>query len=379
MKDLKDILDALATLTAGGEAVVLATVVSATGSTYRGPGAHMLVTADGRAVGSISGGCVEHDVLRRARAVLADGAPRLLLYDTTAEDDVLWGMGLGCSGVLRALIERYPAPDRLDYPAFLATCLAGPDGGIAATVYRADAAPHRVGRRLLLHAPGDARDDFDDPALRAAVLHDAEPLLTRIRQAGPCAGQSRTYPLPEGPVEVLLEPVAPPVPLVLFGAGHDVPPLVHFARALGWHVTVVDHRPAYADTARLPGADRVLAMDYQQALDALSITPRTVVLVMTHQYLHDLGILQRVIPAAPAYLGILGPTRRTERLLQDLHRGGMALPETVRNRLYGPAGLDLGAETAAEVALSILAEIQAVLTGRGGGFLRDRRAPIHTR
>lgn len=377
MRERQDILDALAAHP--GEAMVLATVVSATGSTYRGPGAHLLVRPDGQTVGSVSGGCVEHDVLRQARAVLADGTPRLLTYDTTAEDDALWGMGLGCSGILRVLLERLPPPPgRLDYPAFLAACHHG-TGGVAVTVFRDADEPGRVGRRLLKPAGAPPIDDLDDPTLRDRLLKDLAPFEALLRAPAPPPRTGRPHAYHDGRLEVLFEPLAPPVPLLVFGAGHDVPPLVRQAHGLGWRVTVVDPRAAYADPARLPGAADVLACDHATALDRLPLTPRTLVVVMTHQYLHDLTILRRVLPAGPAYVGLLGPTRRTARLLDDLRRRGEAPSDEALTRLFSPAGLDVGAETAEEVALSLVAEMQAVLAGRRGGFLRERTAPIHTR
>jgi xanthine/CO dehydrogenase XdhC/CoxF family maturation factor len=178
-------------------------------------------------------------------------------------------------------------------------------------------------------------------------------------------------------VEVFLELLRPPIPLVIFGGGPDAVPLVRLAGELGWHVTVVDGRPASASRAWFPRADAVIFCHPEQVGEQVRLDGDTVAVVMTHNYLTDLRLLELLLPSPVRYLGLLGPKSRSERLLLDLSQAGIRTTEAQRRRLYAPVGLDLGAETSEEIALAILAEIKAVLAGRAGGPLRDRQVPIH--
>ena len=188
----------------------------------------------------------------------------------------------------------------------------------------------------------------------------------------------KSYLLNNGIAEVLLEVIQPPVELLIFGAGHDAIPLVHFAKQLGWHVTIVDNRLSYATRDRFPFADDIILCNPEDLEARISFNPRMVAVVMTHKYLHDLALLQTLLSSPLHYVGMLGPKTRTEQLLQDLQASGfIPTPEQLR-RLYGPVGLDIGADTPEEIALSIVAEIQAVITNRNGNFLKERTGPIHS-
>lgn len=180
-----------------------------------------------------------------------------------------------------------------------------------------------------------------------------------------------------GRAEVFIEAILPPVPLVIFGAGQDAIPLVRFAKELGWHVTLVDPRPGYATRTRFSLADILIVCPPEEVLERVKIDERTVAAVMTHNFLHDAELLRTLLPSPVRYIGILGSKQRTRRLLDQVQ-------ETVRlhcdhslSQVYGPIGLDIGAETPEEIALAIVAEIKAVLTGRLGGVLRNRLGPLH--
>jgi xanthine dehydrogenase accessory factor len=331
MKELLQILDALNAVPSGD--AVLATLVKAEGSSYRRPGARLLLTAGGRRAGSISGGCLEDDVLGHAREVLASGIPKAITYDTTAENDLVWGVGLGCHGVVHVLIEKLPPQ-----PAW-------------AVALRENL------RRCT-------------PTELAVVWRETQ---------GTHLGTSLAGDLPPLPAAaaVFRQTVTPPVPLVIFGAGDDAQPLVRLAKELGWHITVVDPRPALATTARFPDADSVVIARPEDAPARLALGPDTVAVVMTHHYAHDVPLLRTLLTRPLAYLGLLGPKKRAEKILADLVAGGLPLTPEMRSRLHAPVGLDLGADAPEEVALAILAEIQSVLTGRDARPLRDRRQPIH--
>jgi len=329
MNELLQILDALGSLPSGG--AVLATLVKVEGSSYRRPGARLLLT-EGRRLGSISGGCLEDDVAGHAREVLAGGAPRTITYDTTAENDQLWGVGLGCHGVVHVLLERLPA--------------APPWAGVLRANLR-----RRVATELAVVWAESAADR------RGTFLAGEVPGL-------PASG-------------VFRQTVNPPVPLVVFGAGNDAQPLVRFAKDLGWHVTVVDPRPAMAAAARFPEADAVLVARPGALPDSLPLGPDAVAVIMTHHYAHDLPLLRSLLARPLAYLGLLGPRLRAGKILADLAAGGFPVTPDLRERLHAPVGLDLGADTPESVALSILAEMQSTLAGRDARPLRDRQAPIH--
>jgi xanthine/CO dehydrogenase XdhC/CoxF family maturation factor len=261
----------------------------------------------------------------------------------------------------------------------MARCLECQDPGVVATVFQAEGGlAAAFGRRLLLDEEG-TRDNLP-AALRDVLLEAAHQERERLlTEASPVAtGRTQTFQIGETTVHVLLEPVLPPVPLVIFGAGNDAAPLAALALSLGWSVTLVDHRAPYADPTRFPGA-RVLALDYDEAFDHLKFTRRTLALTMTHNYLHDLHILKRLAGCPVAYLGVLGPRKRTRRLLADLEKDAAVRAPGFDERFFSPVGLDIGAETPEEVALSVLAEMQAVLAGRTGGFLRERKGAIHER
>ncbi len=369
MKELVDIASAWETLCAEGRDAVLATVVGVSGSTYRRPGARMLLVPEGRLAGSVSGGCLEGDLVKKAQWQTRSG-PALVTYDSTdADDDVVWGFGLGCNGVVQVLLERVsphaPGPLRL-----LQAVLRDQKPGVIATVISEDV--RSLGERLLLLPDGNRERTLADAALPAQIEADAQDVLMAQKS------DTRSYALPNGTnAVVFLEAVLPPLPLVIFGTGHDALPLVRFAKELGWHVTVADTRAASARPERFPQADRVLAGSAEAVCAEIRLTARTMAVVMTHNYPDDKRVLRALLASPVSYIGQLGPKARTERLLAEISDDGFAVTEDHRNRLHGPVGLDLGADTPEQIALAIIAEIQAVSARRGGGLLRDRRDPLH--
>lgn len=370
MKETRQILDALSSLPSGGAA--LATLVKVEGSSYRRPGARLLLTAEGRRVGSISGGCLEDDVAGHAREVLASGVAKAVTYDTTTENDLVWGVGLGCHGVVHVLLEKLGAVPpwaavlrenlRRRVPTELAVVWRSPD-------------PDLLGTRLAAELAAPPAPAFGSGRARPSSA-GFQPAPIPGGQAGMPAPPPKPLSAPN--TEVFRQVIVPPVPLVIFGAGNDAEPLVRLARELGWQVTVVDPRPALATPARFPDADSVVIARPEEVPARLALGPDTVAVVMTHHYAHDVPLLRNLLPCPLAYLGLLGPRKRAEKILSDLAVDGLALTPAMRVRLHAPVGLDLGADTPEEVALAIVAEIQAVLTGRDARPLRDRASPIHT-
>lgn len=373
MKELEKIVAEAERARTSEKTIALATVVSIEGSAYRLPGARMLI-ADGKWIaGSISGGCLEDDVVLRAGEAIEKNAAVVATYDTTSDDDIVFGVGLGCKGVVTLLIEPIrPAGQGLDFVGFAKACLKGRATGVAATVVHVRGQLNaKPGCRMVSHA-GAGTTDIDDSELKAKLTNVIEQLAT--------PGTSLiTVQLEHGSAEVFVERIEPTTPLVVFGAGHDAMPVVRLAKELGWHVTVVDHRSAYAASARFPLADQVVLAAPEDVLSRVRLADDTLALVMTHNYLRDLKLLEILLPSPVRYLGQLGPRKRTDQLLAELRQRGIHPEPDQLNRLYAPVGLDIGSESPAEVALSMLAEMQAVITNHDGGFIRERKSHIHSR
>ena len=372
MKDLLDILHAARQFRRQGQPFVCITVVKTSGSTYRRPGARMLVSQEGQLTGAVSGGCLEEDVAIRARQTLQEGRPRLVSYDTTSEEDVLWGMGLGCAGVTHLWMEPVQSADDFTPFNWLASVVEENTPAALATVFAAsDWAASLAGRRAFLSATGQWHSNIAHRQL--------EDRLQQLCQAALDRGKTRieTLELQGGSVEMLVEFLHPPVSLTLFGGGHDALPVVELAVRLGWQVTVVDHRPAYARPERFPGARSVVLATPEEVPEKIQLQPASLALIMTHNYLKDQALLRWLLTTPVQYIGLLGPWRRSERLLRELQGEDLRLNRRDRERLFAPVGLDIGAETPEEIALSILAEMQAVIRRRKAGFLRNRKGPIH--
>jgi xanthine dehydrogenase accessory factor len=175
-----------------------------------------------------------------------------------------------------------------------------------------------------------------------------------------------------------VECVKPVITLVIIGAGNDVVPLTKIAAIIGWHITVVDGRPNYAAIERFPLAQKVLVAKPEQILDKLEINPWTAFVLMTHNYYYELAVLKELLPVHPAYTGILGPRKKLERMLKELEETGTTITERNLEMIYGPVGLDIGSETAEEIALSIIAEIKAVFAARNGNSLKYKTTVIHS-
>ncbi len=332
MKDLQDIVRHLGS-SGGGPREVLATLVAVEGSSYRKVGARMLLARDGTRLGSISGGCLEEDVCERARAVARSGRAELAVYDTTSENDLVWGVGTGCHGIVRLLLELLP-----------------------------------TGRPWILRLDENLRRDR--PTELEVVWEAAHPDQLGTRLASESPG-------PAPGVRIFRQTLPPPPALAVVGAGADAQPLVRAGKDLGWKVGVGDPRPAFATAARFPEADTLAAAEASLLVDRLAPGPGALAVVMTHHYVHDLPLLRQLLPRPLAYLGLLGPRQRAERILGDLAAGGFTVTPDMRGRLRAPVGLDLGADTSEEIALSILAEMRAALAGRDARPLRERSGPIH--
>lgn len=365
-KELRSIVEHFDSIAGAGQRAVLATVIDVRGSSYRLPGARMLIDDEGNTHGTVSGGCLEADLMVRAKRVGDTAVPEVFVYDTSINDDSVFGLNMGCRGVVRILLE--PAEPKLF--EFLRRRLMPRHGGVVATVVRAEAESNKyvgVGARLMVDEANMAASGLAAD-VQAEIATDCVLSLKHRRSS------LQAYEFGE----VFIEYIAPPVPLIVFGAGHDAVPLIRLAKEMGWHVTLVDHRPAAAARAQFSIADEIIVARPQEAASLVTIDADTCAVLMTHNYSLDLELSEFLLRSPARYLGMLGPRHRAERLLEDLSRLGLTVADLELSRIYAPSGIDIGAETPEEIALSIIAEIHAALCGRRGGMLRERKGSIHS-
>ncbi|GEO09578.1 XdhC family protein [Segetibacter aerophilus] len=372
MKELKDIIRAYDEAQQQGKQTALATVVHLEGSAYRRPGARMLVTEDGQLTGAISGGCLEGDALRKAQLVIVQKKPMLVTYDTTDEDDAKLGVGLGCNGIISILIEPISADDQLNPIGFIKTILEKRQSAVLVTLFSMDKKTVQPGTCMLVTEEGSIKTSLEGGLLRNTLVDDAQ---VAIRNKKSVTKEYEVENLLTGFVEL----ISPAVSLIIFGAGNDTLPLVQIASVLGWETTVVDGRPNYATLQRFPLASRILISKPENAISQLTFDANTVAVLMTHNYNYDIAALKHLLPLQLPYIGALGPKKKLDRMIDELIEQGILINEETIADLYGPTGLDIGAETADEIALSIVSEIKAVLSKRPGSSLRSKVETIHPR
>lgn len=369
MSEITDVLGAIESLSKKGERMALATIVAVRGSTYRRPGARLLVPEDGAPIGNISGGCLEGDVADVARIVMQEGRARLAGWDLTADDDAVWGLGLGCNGAIEVFIE--PADRAAEVAGALRMALQEQRPISVVTVLEGGSSGVEAGARIVVRPDGSTEGSLGEPLGDDAAIEAAQEQLA--------AERSEIRELPGG-LRAFVEVLEPPLRLLICGAGHDAIPLVRAAAGVGWSPLVVDDRPGFLTPERYPEAVGFVEVDApEHAAKIAPVDERTFVVVMTHNFLRDKEYLRSFLSSPVAYIGMLGPAARTERLLMELLDEGVEISEHDRARIHGPAGLDLGSEGPEEIAQSIVAEIVAVKRARLGGFLKERPGPIHDR
>jgi len=350
MSELKNILELWKSAGAAGDDVCLATVIGVEGSAYRRPGARMLLTSAGRRAGTVSGGCLEAEIAKKAWWLTEQG-PSVQRYSSFFDDDGDLPYGLGCGGTVVVLLERDEAAQQTLEALQRSAAERVPSVIVTVTD------TIMTGTALILDAAG-----------KAVFAREAGDETLRIGREALAARSSRAAG------RLCVEYVAPPPSLLIFGAGDDTRPLVEFADALGWYVTVADGRLQLARAERFPGAARVGGLETALA----SAGADDAAVVMTHSYEQDGKILQTLLGRELKYLGVLGPRKRTERLVEDMApelaaEFGLTV-EAAMARLHTPVGLDLGGHSPTPIALSIAAELQAVFAGRTA---RPFHQPVH--
>lgn len=382
----RSILEAAAALRATGEDFVIATVVAVTGSAYRRPGARMLVARDRWVAGAVSGGCLEGDIVAKGWWRTEQGSAVVVTYDSTvdadADDDALReGLGLGCNGIVDVLIERADATSSrrgVDAIDFAARCLRDQARGALVTVFRSDVPDLPVGSRAALRADEASTPADATAAPGAGLAVDAlvrrEDVRVQCREAI-ASGESRVraFAVAGGRVDVLIEAVVPPPRLVVLGTGHDAVPVTELGRALGWEVVVCGETANLAARQRFLRADDVVFGAPPELVAIVNAADRAAVVIMNHRYERDAACVAAMLETRASYVGVLGPRRRTAQMFVD---GGRSITEA-GPRLHAPIGLELASETPAEIALAIVAEIQACLARAPATNLRARVGAIH--
>lgn len=345
-----------------GEKAVLATVVDLKGSGYRLPGARMLIKANGDATGTVSGGCLEADVMERAKRVIETERAEVFTYDTTADENSVFSLNMGCRGVLRILLE---AVDR--------------ESAIIESLRRSYERRETVLCAVAISVSGDGSLNVGERYFAGGTGLDAAPpwlsgdLMTMA--ASSASYQTIRYETDDGFAEFAFEQIRPPVLLLILGAGADAVPLASAACGLGWQVRCYDHRPAFLNPERLPEPEELILTE-RDSVPALNADTLTAIVSMNHNYDRDKAMLPAALRSPAFYVGALGPKKRTQQILEELEDD---LNPDQLARLYAPAGLDIGGDTPEAIAISMVAEIQSVLKHRNGGPLRDRDAPIYDR
>jgi xanthine dehydrogenase accessory factor len=368
MKELSQILLAYQNAKDENLAVALATVVMVNGSAYRRPGARMLITQNGNYTGAISGGCLEGDALKKAQLVIFNQKSMVVTYDTTDEDDQKFGIGLGCNGIIQILMEPILIHDSNNPIELLIKAIQQPNEYFLTTFFSLkNALDSQIGTRLcnFKHEFQPAVESpYNDLFLHSLPIHEG---VESIKRA--------TVTLSEDSF-VFIEKFQQPYKVVIFGAGNDVIPLVKILRVMGLPIVLIDGRENLANAERFPEVNQIIVSSAEMVFDQLNVEQQDLVLLMTHNFEYEVKVLERLLEVHPRYIGILGPKKKTLKLLNRLN-----LPQTddfiKAHHIYAPIGLDLGAESSEEIALSICSEILAVFNKKSPSFLRDKIGPIH--
>ena len=372
MKEIRDILKAFDEAQKLGKQTALATVVHVEGSSYRRPGARMLIEDDGQLTGAISGGCLEGDALRKALLVMTEKRSRLVTYDTMDDDDAKFGVGLGCNGIIQVLIEPIDTADPDNPIQYLKAVNERRQKAVLITLFSLqDKKDIQYGTCLLLTENGNLIEHT--PVLKEVLIADVREALSNQTSS------FKNYISNDHNLTAFVEMIKPPLSVIIIGAGNDVMPLVDMADILGWETTVVDGRANYAKKERFVSACQVFVSKPEQVLEQIEIDEHTVFLLMTHNYNYDMAMLKQLLQKNVSYIGMLGPKNKRERMLNELKDEGLIFTPQQLSVLHSPVGLDIGAETSEEIALSILAEIKALFAGRDVQSLRTIKEVIHPR
>lgn len=356
-RDIPSLIPALQRLRRDRFPAVLCTIVETDGSTYRKAGARMIIDGEGNYHGILGGGCFEGDLVERARDVIAAGEPAIVEYDMRGDEDLIWGLGLGCNGLVRLLLQPLQAEN--EYQPLTYLCEAVEDSRPA--VIATGISDQLLGRSVVVDASGV--HEFGINQTEVSGLIDAcQALLNGGKSRGFDAG-------PAGRLFVGLIPRQHH--LLIMGAGPDAVPMASAAIALHWRVTVADHREQNPGRAFFPDAVHQVCCRPEDLAAAVDLERVSAALLMSHNFIADTAFLRSITVAPPGYVGLLGPTARRNALLEALPDAQRAVLE---ERVRGPVGLDIGGDSPASIALATIAEIHAFLEGADAAALNGRKS-----
>ena len=375
MKEISEIINAFDKAQSEGKMTALVTLVHVEGSSYRRPGARMLVTETGELTGAISGGCLEGDALNKALLAMHQQKNMLVTYDSTDEDDAVLGLGLGCSGIIQVLIQPVNNESENGPMQLLKKVTDSRRNNVLVTLFSLN------DRKA--EQPGTVIYKSNDEIL---YINAVDPSIKRIIEEDICTSYKnqlssfRKYKTADIDITAYIEFVQPAVSLVIVGAGNDAEPVAAMASILGWHVTLVDDgRDKNTKKGRFAGTCHLMVVKPEEVLKNIMLDENTFFLLMTHNYNYDMAMLRELLPKKVRYIGVLGPRKKMDRMLAELETEGLRIMEQQLAALHSPVGLDIGAETPEEIALSMIAEIKAVMAGKQGNPLRNSNDVIHSR
>lgn len=377
---MEDLLSTLQRCWEKRESAVLATIVETEGSTYRRAGAKSLILSDGKFLGVLSGGCVEQDIFEHARDVIETRESKWIDYDLRQDDAMPWGLGIGCNGAMKILLQLFDPVHQPERAKTMIEILRKPyESAIpfaCLTVISSDYSGIPIGTQWIVEETEEwwSREGVD---LKPFVPH-----ITQLKEKGKSwivnqsllDGKGRLIQL-----SCFVEIISPVSKAVIFGGGPDAVPLVHQLKFLNWHVSVVDHRPDYANHAHFPEADEIVVVSPGTFPHNMVFDEMTYAVIMTHHYQQDMTFLKNLLSYPLSYIGLLGPRKRTKRLLSDIQKEGVTWTNESLEKLHAPIGMDIGAEGPEAIALSVASEMMCCKNHREGGFLCEKDGPIHER
>jgi len=340
--------DAFMEWSADGRPLVLATVFETQGSTYSKAGAQMLITGDGLFQGMLSGGCLEGDLAARAAAVIESGDPQSVTYDLGQNDAELWGLGVGCDGLMRIFLQVLLAKNNYEPFATMTKAFAGYCEQLVVITLESPLEGLPAGSSLVTVDGEISWTDIDSRYL--------DVIAPRKRLPG-AGSHAETVQFENKDVSILFASLQPPPSILVLGAGLDAEPVVRLADELGWRITISDHRPAYIESGDFATAERVCCLPVAEIESKISLDRYAAAIIMSHHLVSDRQYLELLAPSEIPYIGLLGPPDRRRRLLDDLG----ATASQLEGRIHGPAGIDIGARGPAPIALSIIAEMHRYL------------------
>lgn len=372
MKEIKAIVKAYNEIDKSNTHAALATVVRVEGSSYRRTGARMLVLDNGNWIGGISGGCLEGDALKRARLAINNSRPTLITYDTSEDDPHQIGVGLGCNGIIDVLFCPLDFNDKNNPAEVLNTCIkASRETHVLITITGSagDWQTIKPGQLIKYSDAGSLgfiKDISIETELNLAIQHQIS------------ENKSVPYHILSGDdknLEVFIEILPPEIHVIIMGHQYDVHPMSRLLKELDWRVSVV------ADLLKINSQISAIADEIRapSEFSGLLVDKHTAIVLMSHDYKTDKINLPKALATAAPFIGMLGPRLRSEKIWKEIAEEGHALSTAEMDRIYAPLGLDIGATTPEEIALSLAAGIKAAFAGRDGSFLRTRQFPIHPR